>query len=417
MKNYGLLGRKLLHSLSPEIHRELGNFRYELFEVEPENLDSFFADKSFAGINVTFPYKNDVIKYCDEITDAAKKTGSVDIITVDDDGRLIGDNVEYLGFMYMIKKGGIEVSGRKVLILGSGANSLTVNTVMQVLGASEIITASRNGEINFHNLYEHSDANIIVNTTNTGIYPNNGEKIIDITQFPELCGVLELIYNPRRTRLICDAEDLEIPNIDGLAMLVEQGYQTEIRFGRISPDEELARATYKTMSDRRKNIIFVGMPGCGKTTIAKVIAAKLGRPCIDVGRLVEIRAGMSKADIFMIYGEVYYRELESEILKKITRNGGQVIATDSGAVESLKNQYYIRQNGYVVWLYRPFDELVSNGVHLARNREALTRIGDVRNPIYKFLADIRIDVTDNAEKTVSQIINTMQIKENPSTEY
>jgi shikimate dehydrogenase len=415
MKTYGLLGRKLLHSLSPEIHRELGNFRYELFQIEPEALDNFFLQRKFAGLNVTFPYKNDVIKYCDVITDSAKKIGSVDTIIVDENGKLIGDNTEYLGFSYMIRKCGINVSGNKVLILGSGGDSLTVQAVMRDLGASEITIASRTGEINYYNIYEHTDANIIVNTTTTGMYPNNGEKIIDISRFAHLTGVMELIYNPRRTRLICDAEDAGIPNIDGLAMLVEQAYQTEIRFGRIHTDEELIKTTYKTMSDRRKNIIFVGMPGCGKTTIAKVIAAKLGRPCIDVDRLIEMKAGMSISAIVMAYGEGYYRELETETLKKITRNGGQVIATDSGVVTSLQNQYYIRQNGYVVWLSRSLDELVHNGIYLARNREALKKIEETRIPIYKFLADIKIDVTDNAEETVSKIINAMNIKENPST--
>ena len=412
MKKYGLLGRKLLHSLSPEIHRELGNFSYELFQVEPENLEEFITKKDFAGLSIVFPYKKEVVKYCDVLTDTAKKLDCVDTITVDEKGRLIGDNCEYDGFCHMINKCGIDVKGKKVLLLGKNASVIRV--VIEDMGAKEIVDVTVDGKVNFENIYEHTDADILVNTTQTGMYPNNGDKIVDIKRFPNIAGVLEVIYNPRRTKLICDAEDLEIPNSDGLSMLVAREYMAEIRFGRIEPDEELFKATYKTMSDRRKNIIFVGLPGCGKTTIAKVVAAKLGRPCIDVDKLIEMKAGIPVSAIFTAYGEKYYRELESETLRKITRNGGQVIATDSGAVMSLENQYYLRQNGYIVWLSRDLNDLKLNGVYLARNREALERIHAERSPIYKFLADINVEVTDNAEKTVFEIIQKMNIKQNPS---
>lgn len=412
MKKYGLLGRKLLHSLSPEIHRELGNFSYELFQVEPENLEEFITKKDFAGLSIVFPYKKEVVKYCDVLTDTAKKLDCVDTITVDEKGRLIGDNCEYDGFCHMINKCGIDVKGKKVLLLGKNASVIRV--VIEDMGAKEIVDVTVDGKVNFENIYEHTDADILVNTTQTGMYPNNGDKIVDIKRFPNIAGVLEVIYNPRRTKLICDAEDLEIPNSDGLSMLVAREYMAEIRFGRIEPDEELFKATYKTMSDRRKNIIFVGLPGCGKTTIAKVVAAKLGRPCIDVDKLIEMKAGIPVSAIFTAYGEKYYRELESETLRKITRNGGQVISTDSGAVMSLENQYYLRQNGYIVWLSRDLNDLKLNGVYLARNREALERIHAERSPIYKFLADINVEVTNNAEKTVFEIIQKMNIKQNPS---
>lgn len=413
MKKYGLLGRRLLHSLSPEIHRELGNFSYELFQVEPENLEEFILKKEFAGLSIVFPYKKEVVKYCDELTETARKLNCVDTITVDENGRLVGDNCEYDGFCHMINKCGISVKGKKVLLLGKNASVIRV--VIEDMGAREIVDVTVDGKVNFENIYEHTDAEILINTTQTGMYPNNGDKIVDVKRFPRIEGVLEVIYNPRRTKLICDAEDLEIPNSDGLSMLVAREYLAEIRFGRIEPDEELFKATYKTMSDRRKNIIFVGLPGCGKTTIAKVVAAKLGRPCIDVDRLIEMKAGIPISAIFSAYGEKYYRELESETLRKITRNGGQVIATDSGAVMSLENQYYLRQNGYIVWLSRDLSELKLNGVYLARNREALERVHAERTPIYKFLADINVEVTDNAEKTVFEIIEKMNIKQTPPT--
>ena len=413
MKKYGLLGRKLLHSLSPEIHRELGNFSYELFQVEPENLEEFFTKKDFAGLSVVFPYKKEAVKYCDELTEVARKLNCVDTITVDESGRLIGDNCEYDGFCHMINKCGVDVKDKKVLLLGKNASVIRV--VIEDMGAREIVDVTVDGQVNFENIYEHRDAEILVNTTQTGMYPNNGDKIVDVKRFPNIEGVLEVIYNPRRTKLICDAEDLEIPNSDGLSMLVAREYLAEIRFGRIEPDDELFKATYKTMSDRRKNIIFVGLPGCGKTTIAKVVAAKLGRPCIDVDRLIEMKAGIPVSAIFSAYGEKYYRELETETLRKITRNGGQVIATDSGAVKSLENQYYLRQNGYIVWLSRDLSELKLNGVYLARNREALERIHAERSPVYKFLADINVEVTDNAEKTVFEIIEKMNIKQTPPT--
>ncbi|MBR6531105.1 MAG: AAA family ATPase [Clostridia bacterium] len=412
MKKYGLLGRNLLHSLSPEIHRELGNFSYELFQVEPEDLEAFITKKDFAGLSIVFPYKKEVVKYCDILTDTAKKLNCVDTITVDEEGRLIGDNCEYDGFCHMITKCGIDVKDKKVLLLGK--NGSVIRAAIEDMGAKEIVDVTVDGEVNFENIYDHLDAQVLVNTTQTGMYPNNGDKIVDVKRFPKIGGVLEVIYNPRRTKLICDAEDLEIPNSDGLSMLVAREYMAEIRFGRIEPDEELFKATYKTMSDRRKNIIFVGLPGCGKTTIAKVVAAKLGRPCIDVDRLIEMKAGIPVSAIFTAYGEKYYRELETETLRKITRNGGQVIATDSGAVMSLENQYYLRQNGYIVWLSRDLSDLKLNGVYLSRNREALERIHAERSPIYKFLADINVEVTDNAEKTVFEIIKKMNIRQNPS---
>ena len=410
MKKYGLLGRKLLHSLSPEIHRELGNNRYDLFQLEPDELDAFFEKRDFAAINLTFPYKKDVMKYCDVITESAKKIGSVDTIVVDENGKLIGDNSEYFGFCFMINKCGIDVSGKNVIVFGTGSDSLTVQAVIKDLGAKDIVTVSRQEIEESEDFYNHDEVDIIINTTANGMYPNNGMKFIELDRFPRLCGVMELIYNPRRTRLICDAEDRDIPNSDGLSMLVAQAYQTEIKFGRIEPDDELIRTTYKTMSDRRKNIILVGLPGCGKTTIAKVIAAKLGRPCIDVERLISMKAGVPLSTVYLAYGERYYRELETETLKKITRNGGQVIACESGAILSKENQYYIRQNGYVVWLTRELSGLKFDGVPLIRNFEALKRLDDERTPIYKFLADIRVEVTDNVEKTVSEIISIMNIK-------
>lgn len=410
MSNYGLLGRKLLHSLSPEIHRELGNASYDLFQLEPEQLDEFFEKRNFSGINVTFPYKKDVIKYCDALTESAQKIGSVDTIVVDKNGRLVGDNSEYFGFCFMINKCGIDVSGKNVLIFGTGSDSLTVKAVVQDLGAQKIVSVSSQEIEDSSNFYEYEDTDIIINTTANGMYPNNDMKFVELGRFPNLCGVMELVYNPRRTRLICDAEDLDIPNSDGLSMLVAQAYQTEIKFGLIEPDEELIKTTYKTMSDRRKNIIIVGLPGCGKTTIAKVIAAKLGRPCIDVERLISMKAGMPLSTLYMAYGERYYREIETETLKKITRNGGQVIACESGAILSRENQYYIRQNGYVVWLSRELSGLKFDGVPLIRNFEAIKRLDEERSPIYKFLADINVEVTDNVEKTVYEIIEKINIK-------
>lgn len=413
MKPYGLLGQRLLHSLSPEIHRELGNFRFELFQLEPCELDGFFEKKAFSGINITYPYKNIVTKYCDVLSETAKETGSVDTICVADDGRLFGDNCECRAFRYMVQKSGVEIKNKKVLVFGGGENELTVLSVVRDMGAREIVVVSENGETNYINFYDHSDAEVIINTTIIGMYPNNGEELVDLKKFHHLSGVLDLVYNPRRTKLICDAEDLGVFNSDGLSLFVAFAYLTEISFGRITENDELMKKTYKTMSDRRKNIIFVGLPGCGKTTIAKVIAAKLGRPCIDVDRLIEMKAGLPVSDIFTSYGEKYYRELETEVLRKVTRNGGQVISTDSGAVLSKENLYYIRQNGYVVWLTRDLDDLKLNGIYLSRNRSALERIDAERTPVYRFLADICVTVTDNAETTVFEIIEKMNIQQNP----
>ena len=230
MKPFGLLGRKLSHSISPEIHNLLCDYEYVLFEREPDELDEFFEKQEFSGLNVTIPYKKDVIKYCTELSETAKKIGSVNTITVRPDGTLYGDNSDYFGFSYMVEQSGVQIKDKTVLILGTGGASLTVKAVVEDMDAKEIISVSRTGAVNYDNVYDYQNADVIINTTPVGMYPHNGERVIDLSRFPALSGCLDLIYNPSLTPFLYDAKNLGVPYANGLTMLVAQAHMSAEKF-------------------------------------------------------------------------------------------------------------------------------------------------------------------------------------------
>ena len=263
--DYGLLGRTLGHSFSPQIHKSLGGYSYELFEVEPENLKGFFENTALKGFNVTIPYKKDVIKYCSSLSDAAQKTGSVNTIVRNPDGSFAGHNTDYYGLDYLIRSAGFEVSGAKIIILGNGGVSGTVRQLMNDRGASEVVTISRKGEENYENISRHYDAEFVINTTPVGMYPDNGRAVIDVTEFKNCKGLVDLIYNPIKTRIVMDAENMGIPAEGGLKMLVAQAAGAcELFLGRKISDE-LIEAEYMRILRQVENIILIGMPGCGKS--------------------------------------------------------------------------------------------------------------------------------------------------------
>jgi len=316
MKTYklGLIGEKLGHSFSPAIHAKLGTPDYALFELKSEELGPFLKAGNFDGLNVTIPYKKAVIPFCDELTDQAKRIGSVNTIVRRADGTLLGHNTDYDGFLYMIHRAGVEVKGKKCLILGTGGASLTVNTVLQDLEAGEIVFISRTGENHYGNLERHADAQIIVNSTPVGMWPNTGKAPLDVSRFPKLEGVFDLIYNPARTQILLDAERMGAAAVNGLGMLVAQAKAASERFRDIAiPDGEVDRITAEMEGDS-KNILLVGMPGCGKSTIGRKLAEKLGRPLVDTDALIVERAGCSIPEIFARDGEAAFRDLEAQVV-------------------------------------------------------------------------------------------------------
>ena len=308
---YALIGRTLGHSYSVPIHAGFGNSDYILKNLEPEALEGFIKGKDFCGLNVTIPYKQAVMPFLDEIDDSALAIGSVNTV-VNKNGRLYGYNTDIDGMRLLAKKAGIALSGKKVLVLGSGGTSLTARALAKSEGAKEILVVSRSGEVNYDNVYDESDAEIIINTTPVGMFPNNGKAAVDLSRFPKLTGVLDAVYNPLKTELILEAESLGIPAAGGLFMLVAQAKRAEeLFFDKVIADEENERV-YRTLMQSFRNIVLIGMPGCGKTTVGKALAKKLGREFVDIDALIEKNAKKSIPEIFANDGEEVFRRFETE---------------------------------------------------------------------------------------------------------
>jgi len=399
---FGLLGRKLAHSLSPQIHSLLCDYDYKLFPTEPEMLDAFFADTSLDGFNVTIPYKVEAYNRCAELSETAKKAGSVNTVIRRSDGTLYGDNTDYFGFLYMAKKIGCDFKGKKVLILGSGGASLTAQLVAADKGARETVVISRSGENNYGNLSLHYDADIIVNTTPVGMYPNNGKRLIDLSQFKKCRKALDLIYNPARTVFLLDAQRLGIDCINGLPMLVAQALRSaEIFTGEEIPLSEIDRI-HEIILDKQKNIVLVGMPGCGKSTVARLLAEKTERECIDTDSLVEL-CGETIPQIFEKYGEEEFRKRETEAIKSVAKEQGRIIATGGGAILREENRIALRENSTVIFLNAPIESLATDGRPLSKDIETLKKMHSIRLPLYLETADITVEVDPDPEETLRRI--------------
>ena len=402
----GLLGRKLGHSYSPQIHGLLGDYSYYLFEKEPEELASFLKNGDFTGINVTIPYKKDVIPYLDALSPAAQKIGSVNTIVRRADGSLFGHNSDYFGFVSLVKHSGIAVEGKKVLVLGSGGTSNMVVTALRDLGAAPVVI-SRSGENNYGNLHLHSDASVIVNATPVGMYPNTGVSPIDLNRFPKLDGVLDVIYNPAKTQLLLDAEKLGIPHENGLWMLVAQAKEAAEYFtGKKLSDDMIARIHHK-LSRQMKNIVLIGMPGCGKSTIGNLLARKLGRKFVDADEEIIQLAGKSIPEIFAQDGEEIFREWETMALEHLGKQSGLVIATGGGCVTRQGNYPALHQNGSIVWLERDLSLLPTDGRPLSQSNR-LEEMYAVRKPLYEAFADVRVANTGSPEDTVTEILSKLE---------
>ena len=391
MGRFGLLGERLAHSFSPFIHAELADYEYRLYEKKPDELEEFFRRGDFDGLNVTIPYKQDVMKYCSSLSETAEIIGSVNTITRLPDGSFHGGNTDFFGFSYLLKKAGVNPRGGKTIILGSGGSSLTVRAVLHDMQAQEVII-SRTGINNYENIYRHYDAETIVNTTPAGMYQNNGiSPVNDLGMFRNCRAVVDLIYNPARTELLMQAEGLGIPCANGLAMLVAQAKKSAEYFKNAAVDDEIIDIIISKITQKTQNIILIGMPGCGKTSVGLALAEKTGREFADTDELIVNTCGKSIPAVFAEDGEEAFRRMESEALKTLCKRSGLIIATGGGIVTRPENKKIIRQNGTIFYLDRDISELPVSGRPVSE-RDGVHALAAARFPLYEQWSDFKINI-------------------------
>ena len=403
----GLLGKTLGHSYSPQIHAQLGDYSYELFEKQPEELENFLRHGEFDALNVTIPYKKAVLPYCAVLSDAVKAIGSANTLVRQPDGTLFADNTDAFGFSCIADECGVDIAGKKALVFGSGGASVTAQYVLKTRGARAVLVISRSGEHNYENLDKNADAEILVNTTPLGMYPNNGASPADLTRFPRCEAVLDVVYNPARTALLLQAEALGIPHAGGLLMLVAQAKRaSELFTGSAIADTRIGEI-YRTLAVQMQNIVLVGMPGCGKSSIGTLLAEKLDRPFLDADAEIEKAAGMPIPEFFRLYGEPAFRELESRVLAELGKRSGAVIATGGGAVLREENYAALHQNGTIVWLTRDLARLPIDGrpVSQAMSLDALFAARKAR---YERFADHIIDNNGALDDTLRAILEVLR---------
>lgn len=400
---YGLLGEHLPHSFSPQIHKALGNDNYTLFEIAPKNLEKFMGGKNFEGINVTIPYKKAVMPYLDEISPEVEKIGAVNTIKVVD-GKLCGYNTDYFGFEYMLEKSKIDIHNKKVLVFGSGGASATVQAVLSDMGASEIVVLSRNGDDNYVNMYiKHIDAEIIVNTTPVGMYPDNLNTLVDLDRFPNLSGVLDVVYNPLKTRLILDAEQRSIPCSAGLSMLVAQAKKAHEIFFDTTIENYICQQIEHSLALQMCNIVLIGMAGCGKSTIGKVLAEKLHKQLVDTDEMIVNTENKSILEIFAEKGEDYFRWCENVAVNIAGKQTNLIVATGGGVVTRPENYNSLKQNGIIVFINRDADLLPTNGRPLSQ-MHGVKALYEKRMPLYRQFADIEVDGNGTVEEVANRIV-------------
>lgn len=404
---YGLIGEKLGHSFSKEIHGKIKSYKYELKEIAKKDLASFMTEKNFLGINVTIPYKSAVIPFLDEISPRAKKIGAVNTV-VNVGGKLYGYNTDYLGIEGIIEKSGISVKGKTVHVLGTGGTSKTATAVLEDLGAKKIIKVSRtatDGVIDYDTLYSGADGvKIIVNTTPVGMYPNNEKTPVDIDRFANLEGVIDVIYNPINTALITKAKERKIKCQGGLYMLVAQAVYSAGYFTFEKPASSLIDSVYEQILKEKSNIVLTGMPSCGKSTVGKILSSLAGKEFIDTDEIITERYN-SPSKVIETDGEARFREIETEIIKEVSKLGGKIISTGGGAVLKQENITALKQNGVIFFINRPLEKLIATPDRpLSSSIEALKKRYEERYGVYTSTCDFIINADCTPEEVANKVL-------------
>lgn len=392
---YGLIGEKLSHSFSKEIHESLADYSYELCEIPKHELSAFLTKRDFCAINVTIPYKQEVISHLDMISESARELQAVNVI-VNRNGKLHGYNTDYFGMRDMILRSGISIEGKKVLILGTGGTSRTSQLVCKDLGAGEIHPVSRSakdGAITYEDAYTlHNNADVIINTTPVGMFPHNYSSPINLDKFNNLCAVFDAVYNPIRTSLVSDAKNRGIYAEAGLYMLVSQAYHAVELFLDITFNDSKINEIYNNILKSKENIVLIGMPSSGKSTIGKLLADELKRDFYDLDTEIENHIGCSIADFFKNHTEKEFRDIETEITKKISKQNGIIIATGGGCILREGNVRALRSNGKLYFIDRSLETLTpTDSRPLATKTSDIARLYNERYNKYCSVCDVRID--------------------------
>ena len=392
-ESYGLLGKKLGHSYSKTIHEKIGYYDYQYFEKNEDELDDFFEKKDFKGINVTIPYKNNVMKYLDHVSEKAKKIGAVNTI-VNKKGKLYGYNTDYFGFFFNLNKNKIDVKDKKCLILGKGASSKTVEAVLKDMCAKEIVFLSRRFKPYFKDARNFFDFEIIINTTPVGMYPNNNEYIeeINLDDFKNLETVVDLIYNPNMTRILIDGKLKNIKYACGIDMLIGQAVKASELFLDRKFDQSKIENIRKSLMKDKLNLALIGMPGSGKTTLGKILADNMNRKFIDLDLEFEKKYGKIE-DFFKNNGEEAFRKKESKILEEFSKKTGLVISCGGGIVEKEDNYYRLKENSLIVNINRDLEKLSIDGRPLSKKYKTLD-IYNRRKNLYDKFKDFEVENND-----------------------
>lgn len=406
MVPYATIGRKLGHSYSKLIHNAFNKYDFDLIEVEPEKARDFMLTAPFKGITITIPYKQLALEVSDVASPEAQRIGCANTLVRRDDGKLYAYNTDYAGFAFMAQQAGVSFQNAKVLILGSGGTSLTTRTVAADLGAREVVIVSRSGPVNYDNVVQlHADADVIINATPVGMYPETNAAPLDLTPFKNLKGLLDVVYNPMRTRLKLQAMQRNIPCGDGLKMLVAQAKFCMDHFLLTEHDNAIVTEVTGMIRRQTANVVLVGMPGCGKTTIAQAVAEKLERQVVDIDAEIVARANMPIKDIFATQGEQAFRDLESQVIADIAKQSNLVIATGGGAIIRQENRLNLASNGFIYHIDRNLDALQLNaGRPLSTDLEAVQKLYQQRAPLYEAARDACIDNNHSIQDAVNELL-------------
>lgn len=413
MMEYGLIGEKLGHSFSKIIHEKLADYTYELCPLAKDELDAFMTAKQFKAINVTIPYKQDVIPYCDVLDDSAKRIGVVNTI-VNRDGKLFGYNTDFAGFLYNLNAHGITLKDKKVMICGSSGTCKTVTAVAEYMGAKEILVVSRSKKENavtYEECIRHKDVDVVVNASPKGMYPNNGESPLDLSNFPNCKAVVDVIYNPLKTRLLQQAEQLGMKAVNGLEMLVAQAkFAVEHFLSTEIENDKIDQITLELLK-QLTNIVLIGMPSSGKTLTGKALCKYIDKTVVDTDAVIVERSGMSIKEMFARHGETYFRQWEHDVIEEFSKQNGLIIATGGGAIKNEENIQNLKQNGVVMFIDRDLEHLlVTDDRPLSKDTNAVAKLYEERYPLYTKYGDLRVPNNypmEISQQELDELMNTI----------